>query len=86
MSSHYMWAAKGVRSEDVDGFAARLEETLNKLEDQDYEIYDVMDAPNAKSPGLVVIGRKPRRYPRTEAAPLRAKSASLDPARLRVSR
>lgn len=86
MGSHYEWAAKGVKSEEVDSFAARLQSTLNELETSSFEIYDVMDAPT-RGRGVVVIGRKPRRFPAPpfthapDPTPLPG-ALKLDPARL----
>lgn len=80
MGSHYSWAAKGVSSEDTNTFAARLEQTLNTLEENDFEIYDVMDAPaTTHNRGIVVIGRKPKRLPQRVSQ----NSVHLNPARLR---
>lgn len=91
MGSHYTWAAKGVQGDDPNQFAARLEQTLNKLEDEDFEIYDVMDAPTApRGRGVVVIGKKPRRFPQnTNHMPPPASgrpdngSVTLDPSRMK---
>lgn len=78
---HYVWAAKGVNSPGVDTFAALLEETLNKLEADEFEIYNIMDAPiRGGSSGVVVIGRKPQRF--TSRRPDNG-SATLDPVRLK---
>lgn len=96
MGSHYTWAAKGVQGDDPGQFAARLEQTLNKLEDDDFEIYDVMDAPTApRGRGVVVIGKKPRRFPSNNnhvptvpppTARTEGGSVTLDPARMKGRR
>ena len=74
--SHYVWSTKGVSGEDISGFAARLEKTLNDLETQEFEIYNVMDAPGGRRQGVIVIGRKPRRFPATQMDPRRLKGVA----------
>jgi hypothetical protein len=65
--SHYTWKVGAVPpcNAGTPAVALEMEATLNALEEQGFEVYDVMDAPlNGRlNSGLLVVGRKPRRFP-----------------------
>lgn len=47
----------------VTAFAAALESALNSLEEQEFEVDDILDAPQGRGGGVVIIGKKPLRFP-----------------------
>ena len=61
--SHYEWSIRAVDGAPVVRFAAALQEVLNALEAAEFEVDDIMDAPGGRELGVVVIGKKPRRFP-----------------------
>lgn len=60
---HFQWSTRAVDAAPVGEFATALAETLNALEHEEYEIDDIMDAPGGREHGVVVIAKKPRRFP-----------------------
>lgn len=63
--NHYQWSVRAVDAAPAGEFASGLQETLNALEAEEYEIDDIMDAPGGREIGVVVIAKKPRRFPST---------------------
>lgn len=61
--NHYQWSIRAVDGALAKQFAENLEKTLNQLEAEEFEIDDIMDAPGGRQVGVVVIGKKPRRFP-----------------------
>ena len=61
--NHFQWSTRAVDAAPVGDFAAALQETLNELEREEFEIDDIMDAPGGREHGVVVIAKKPRRFP-----------------------
>lgn len=64
--SHYHWSVRAVPPLPVESFATALEHVLNALEDDEYEVDDILDAPGGHAAGVVVVGKKPRRFPMTQ--------------------
>lgn len=61
--SHYEWSIRAVSGAPVGAFAVALQAVLNALEAEEFEVDDIMDAPGGRELGVVVIGKKPRRFP-----------------------
>lgn len=60
---HYQWSTKPVPAAPLAKFAEGLEQALNELEAAEYEIDDVMDAPGGHAMGVIIVAKKPRRFP-----------------------
>lgn len=63
--AHYQWSTRAVGGGPTDQFAAKLTEALNELEQEGYEVDNVMDAPQGRRFGVVVIGKRPQRFARS---------------------
>jgi hypothetical protein len=62
----FHWRAVPVEStSDVKKFAADLETALNQLEEEKFEVQEVIKPALRRETGLVILGRKPRRFPAT---------------------
>lgn len=61
--THYQWSIRAVGGGPAAQFAHRLEEALNELEAEEFEVDDILDAPDGRQAGVIVIGKKPRRFP-----------------------
>lgn len=61
--SRFQWSIRAVDGAPPAKFAEELEHVLNELESGEFEVDDIMDAPGGRQAGVVVIGKKPRRFP-----------------------
>jgi hypothetical protein len=76
--NHYEWKVLGVVEESPGDTAYQLERMLNKLEEAGFEVHDVMRTTHPeKARGFLAVGRKPRRFPRTEGPKLAKGSSKL---------
>jgi hypothetical protein len=72
MMNHYTWKVLPIpMGQGTADVAVVMEQALNSLEDEGFEVYDVTNAPAVdalhqyfeQKGGFLVIGRKPRRFP-----------------------
>jgi hypothetical protein len=61
--SRFQWSTRAVEGASPAKFAEDLERELNQLEAEEFEVDDIMDAPGGRAVGVVIIGKKPRRFP-----------------------
>ena len=52
----FQWSVRSVSSQSASEFASRLETTLNGLEEEGFNVEDLLD----RAGGLIVVGKKPR--------------------------
>lgn len=60
--AHYEWKTLSVKASGLQDFTTKLGEALNTLEQEGFEIDEIMDPPGGRQTGVVVVGRKPKLY------------------------